>query len=916
MERTDQSAGQQMERASQLAGQQMERASQLAGKQMGRTNQLAGQQTGPIQGPLQTDQPDTDDTSEREEVAAAQNILDVTACGVKRRSEKRRLQQQRRRRKKGRRGTQRREHLKIAFLNIQGGRQERKWLEMTEVLHSEKLAAFMVVETHLRDDETPPTINGFAWEGLNRVGGERRGGGIGFLGSTARPWRRFKQNCSEHMWIETTLNKRKLAIAGVYWWTGAQEEKNITMAKCLERDIEDLKKTHVSFEHFSQTIKKDGQRYDVTLPWKRDPVGFLEDNYTVSLTRLKKLVARLKRTEGLLLRYDGVIREYFNLGHAEVVDTDAESKGPVYYMPHSAVIREDRATTKVRVVFDASSHAPQCPSLNECLDKGVNLNPDILQLLIRFRSFKIALTADIEKAFLQVQVREKDRDVFRYIWFEQQPDCGKYVGDSEGLQTLRMTRVPFGATSSPFLLSATIQHHLNGIDGNLKATAEKLRKSFYVDDLVTGVDSEEEARKLYEDSMLIMKAAGMNLRKWTSNSVNLQVMFDGGLSCEATSSVSEILSPQQILGVSWDKARDFLQVSLKSLFTFLLETGDTKRFVLQASSRVFDPLGFMSPFTIRVKRLFQQLWIDGVDWDAKLPDQAQLEWKAWCTELPTLRLVSVCRHVGIYASNGARHVTLYAFSDASIHAYGAVVYACAKSQEPHSDVNLLVSKSRVAPVKELTLPRLELMGALVATRLVNYVRTALEDCVVECHYWTDSTIVLAWIRHHPSRWNPFVAHRVSEIRTLSDPDMWKHCVGEDNPADLITRGISAHRLVEEDLWWHGPKWLKDDPSEWPNANGFNDTDVELRKSSAGKQNELVLQVTSQSVEAIIDVQRFSSLDRLLRVTAYVLRFTSNCRNLNQKLEGPLSTNELHEAKFYWVRVVQHEVYDLKKGKNN
>ncbi|XP_064474516.1 uncharacterized protein LOC135388711 [Ornithodoros turicata] len=272
MERTDQSAGQQMERASQLAGQQMERASQLAGKQMGRANQLAGQQTGPIQGPLQTDQPDTDDTPEREEVAAAQNILDVTTCqenGVKRRSEKRRLQQQRRRRKKGRRGTQRREHLKIAFLNIQGGRQERKWLEMTEVLHSEKLAAFMVAETHLRDDETPPTINGFAWEGLNRVGGERRGGGIGFLGSTARPWRRFKQNCSEHMWIETTLNKRKLAIAGVYWWTGAQEEKNITMAKCLEKDIEDLKKTHdimilgdfnAHLEELDGRLDKNGQR--------------------------------------------------------------------------------------------------------------------------------------------------------------------------------------------------------------------------------------------------------------------------------------------------------------------------------------------------------------------------------------------------------------------------------------------------------------------------------------------------------------------------------------------------------------------------------------------------------------------------------------------------------------------------------
>ncbi|XP_064486116.1 uncharacterized protein LOC135398662 [Ornithodoros turicata] len=227
------------------------------------------------------------------------------------------------------------------------------------------------------------------------------------------------------------------------------------------------------------------ERYEVALPWKQDPANLLKDNFEVSMTRLKKLLIKLQRTDGLLLRYDSVIREYFNLGHAEVVDERVETQNPIYYMPHSAVIREDRVTTKVRVVFDASSHAPSCPSLNECLDKGVCLNPDILQLLLRFRSYKIALTADIEKAFLQVQIRPEDRDVFRYLWLEQPPSPEAIPDVSHAVQTLRMTRVPFGATSSPFLLSATIQHHLAGVAGEYKATAMKLKQSFYVDDLVT-----------------------------------------------------------------------------------------------------------------------------------------------------------------------------------------------------------------------------------------------------------------------------------------------------------------------------------------------------------------------------------------------------------------------------------------------
>ncbi|XP_064483001.1 uncharacterized protein LOC135395842 [Ornithodoros turicata] len=503
-----------------------------------------------------------------------------------------------------------------------------------------------------------------------------------------------------------------------------------SMAILPETGITD---TSTVMENFSKTVKKTEDRYEVALPWKIDPSVVLNDNYDVAVTRLKKLVARLRRTDGLLLRYDGVIRDYLNLGHAEVVDESIEPKNLVYYMPHSAVIREDRATTKVRVVFDASSHAPDSISLNQCLDKGINLNPDILQLLLRFRSDKVALTADIEKTFLQVLIRKEDRDVFRYLWFQHQPDQEASHNDLDGVQVLRMTRVPFGATSSPFLLSATIQHHLATITGDQETTARKLSRSFYVDDLVTGADSEEEAEKLYREALEIMNTAGMNLRKWTTSNDRLRALFDGRESpVHGTKEKQQLLSPQKILGVSWDTEQDKLQVTMKSLFTFLLETADTKRYVLQAASRIFDPLGILSPFTIRVKKLFQQLWIHGVKWDDKLPEEALTEWKSWCAELLTLRLVKVCRYFGPLDSTTGRHLILYAFSDASMHAYGAVVYVKVAGQATtHSNIHLLVSKTRVSPLKsKLTLPRLELMGALVAARLVHYVRRALYDCTV------------------------------------------------------------------------------------------------------------------------------------------------------------------------------------------
>ncbi|XP_064468664.1 uncharacterized protein LOC135382486 [Ornithodoros turicata] len=401
------------------------------------------------------------------------------------------------------------------------------------------------------------------------------------------------------------------------------------------------------------------------------------------------------------------MRNYLTQGHAEVVSEDeCTSAEHVYYMPHQAVLREASATTKLRVVFDASSHAPDTASLNECLEKGPKLNAELLSLLLRFRTERIAIAADIAKAFLQVLVREEDRDALRFLWFQETPPVDVPLPE---IQIWRMTRVPFGTTSSPFLLSATIQHHLKIVEGPLKETAEKLRESFYVDDSLTGASTEAEAERLYTEANTIMQLAGMDLRKWASSSAVLSQRFQehddkcpGGYYA-ATTDIG-------LLGLLWDRETDQLKLSRNSCSLF--SRGNTKRTVLKVSANVFDTLGFVAPFTIRAKMLFPRIWQIGLDWDEDLPGAMAEEWAWWSGELPQRKSMAIPRYlrqgIGYSSSRDQVHV----FTAASPAAYGAVAYM--RTQDDCGEIAVVfLRKARVSPLTTLTLPRLELIGALI-----------------------------------------------------------------------------------------------------------------------------------------------------------------------------------------------------------
>ncbi|CAL8119444.1 unnamed protein product [Orchesella dallaii] len=307
--------------------------------------------------------------------------------------------------------------------------------------------------------------------------------------------------------------------------------------------------------------------------------------------------------------------------------------------------------------------------------------------------------------------------------------------------------------------------------------------------------------------------------------------------------------------------------------------------VLSQLARVFDPLGLITPVTINAKLFMQLLWKNEVHWDEKLPNALCKEWRMYIEQLNDIDKI----HIPRWIQSDDESVTftqLHAFSDASERAYGAVVYARNVNQNGKCSVFMLASKSRVAPLKQISLPRLELCGAVLATELLTSIRRAIcLECEVFC--WTDSMIVLQWLASHPRRWQTFVANRVSLIQVSYPFQNWNHVKGSENPADLISRGTTAVELCENQLWWNGPHWLS--AVQLPARVII----TEKRENPALEERKIT--VHSSHVEITYDfTQRYSTLTKLTRVVAYMFRFLSNCKNKLRNVD-PLSPHELDRA---------------------
>lgn len=339
------------------------------------------------------------------------------------------------------------------------------------------------------------------------------------------------------------------------------------------------------------------------MPWHQDTTE-LPDNLRIAKKRSEGLKRKLKAYVTLFKRYNDVIDDYLQQGICEDVQEAKDTAGAEnihvqYYLPHHAVIKEDKATTKLRVVFNASAHEEGCPSLNDCLLPGPNLNPDLLTVLVRFRLHPVAFMSDITKAFLQISIAEEDRDVMRFLWLTERPD-----DKSTNLRVLRIACVVFGVTSSLFLLAATIRKHLEKYQASHPQVINTLKDSLYVDDFIDSSSSVEEAHVLTTSAKKIMSDASMNLCKWTINSPELKARWQ-------QSEFNFTINPEtsgcvlKVLGLVWRPETDDFVFDLKHLMDLFKDKENTKRSVLRSSAKLIDPMGFLTPFTIRVKCSFR-----------------------------------------------------------------------------------------------------------------------------------------------------------------------------------------------------------------------------------------------------------------------------------------------------------------------
>ena len=298
----------------------------------------------------------------------------------------------------------------------------------------------------------------------------------------------------------------------------------------------------------------------------------------------------------------------------------------------------------------------------------------------------------------------------------------------------------------------------------------------------------------------------------------------------------------------------------------------------------------MSCVTIIVKIIFQRLWERGIGWDSPLPPDIERDWKEWRNQLPELSSLRIPR---CYAPVDCEIVSrqLIGFSDASEKAYSAVVYLRSVDTAGGVHVALVEAKTKVAPIKKASLPRLELCGAHLLARLIKHVKAVLEISTKEIYAFTDSTIVLYWIYGTSQRLKTFEANRVSEIQEILPPERWKHVKGNENPADAGSRGVLPKDIINHHLWWSGPLWLKSDPSTWESklviplsleavlTSGIREEDLKLRDK---KEVSMAVNTTNTPSEMVIDINRYSSFVRLMRVIAFVRRVSPKHTYLLQR----------------------------------
>jgi hypothetical protein len=553
------------------------------------------------------------------------------------------------------------------------------------------------------------------------------------------------------------------------------------------------------------------KRFTTGLLWANKPD--LANNYVAAKARFDTLMRKLSKDPILKCAYRDVIQEYRELGVIEPWEDprlDDPKRGACFVLPHRAVVDFQRISTKVRVVFDASARTKTGLSLNDNLLAGPPLQLDIVAIGLRFRIKRYVAIGDISKMFLQINMRKEDRDYLRFLWHD--PDS--YEGQPK---LYRFCRVVFGVKDSPFQAITALQKLVQivlqdeGVSAAERDACHTLTNDTYVDDVSLGADTESDLIQKISMMSQLLDRASFDIRKFYTNSEKVlktiptekrgKTVQKGASFFQQAEEHSEQTST---LGIKWIPGEDVF--TYDKFIGIGLENKDTKRCVASLIGKVYDPMGIASPFVLTARKIMKQTFKNKLNWTEKLSTELIPLWHEWVSMIPNLQYLQFPRYIP------TKEAELHCFGDASETGYGTAVYVRALDNKNRLVSNLILARSRIAPMKEQTIPRLELMAALNTATVARYVATELNIETNNVFCYTDSEITLFWLKKEICNLIPFVGNRCEKIHQLGFP--FSYVPTDQNPGDICSRGVADPKELQTEFWLQGPTFLQQPKETW------------------------------------------------------------------------------------------------------
>lgn len=647
------------------------------------------------------------------------------------------------------------------------------------------------------------------------------------------------------------------------------------------------------------------KRWIAEYPWIRDP-NDLQNNYSMAYARLRSTERRLNKMDHAYTQmYCQQIQDMINRGVARKLTKEEilNYEGPVLYLPHHEVHKPESKSTPLRIVFNSS--APYMGnSLNDFLAKGPDCLNNIFGVLLRFRQDLVGLIGDIKKMYNSVDISVFDQNCHRFLWREMDVDR---TPDHYVLTTVTFGDRPGGAIA---MIALRKTSEMSDQCPNAKRLIEC---NSYVDDLLTSVGNHMEAHRLMEEVDLVLNRGGFEIKEWAvSGEKNMSLVHPNIVDSKE----------EKVLGLSWDPQRDIFMFKVHLNFSkkmrnhfqepyLTIEDLEEKlpivmsrRIILRQVASIYDPLGMMTPFTLKMKLLMRDLVVsmnaDGkkIGWDEAIDEESRQKWMLVFKEMFEMEHISFNRC--FKPKDAVGNPDLVVFCDGSMKAFGAVAYVRWRLMDGSTECALVTSKSKLAPLRQVTIPRIELCGAVLACRLRQFIEEEMEWSFDSIIHITDSEIVRGQIQRDSFRFNTYVGNRIAEIQEKSQPSEWYWVSTDNNVADMCTRGCTPSLLHENSVWQLGPEFLRWPKGDWPISQHCGVELPDVLFTREGKSSCAIAEVN-----VLPDIDRFSDYDKLINVTARVLNVLQ-FRSLFQLFREP-DAQELLKAEMFWIKQVQRKI---------